>query len=322
MACWAWRSRPMARALLIRLTGAQLDWSRNPHRVLEYRSRLGGRQSRDAASGQFGRGLFTGGPLVDDRYGIRTGRLARPRVRKVGQGARRGLSVHRQSRVLAGRPDAGRQPRHGRDNLGQISARQLSFIALEPPPDSLEFSSDGARLAGTTWIRHDLVFINDVRSDRPTVCFAGITGEGMHYSLSPDGRTLASAGIGLPAALWDTSNGQKKVAFTGAVREINALVFAPDGKSVFLGCGDGLVRAWRTAPEPPPVRSLDGCTDQVWSLAFAPDGDSLFSAADDHLITVWNPRTGLRRRGAARTSGACQFTGDRANRNDHGQRKL
>jgi WD40 repeat protein len=174
------------------------------------------------------------------------------------------------------------------------SARQLSFIALEPPPDSLEFSSDGARLAGTTWIRHDLVFINDVRSDRPTVCFAGITGDGMRYSLAPDGKTLASAGIGLPATLWDASNGQKKATFTGGVREINTLVFAPDGKSIFLGCGDGRVRAWRTAPELPPILSLDGCTDEVWSLAFAPDGESLFSGADDHLITVWNPRSGLR----------------------------
>ena len=174
------------------------------------------------------------------------------------------------------------------------SAGQKSFIALNPPPDSLEFSSDGARLAGTTWIRHDLVFINQVRSDQPAVSFAGITGERMRYSLSPDGKTLASAGIGLAAALWDTATGQKKAAFTGAVREINALVFAPDGRSVFLGCGDGRVRAWHTAPEPPPVRALEGCKDEVWALAYAPRGDSLFSAADDHLITVWNPRTGLR----------------------------
>ena len=116
----------------------------------------------------------------------------------------------------------------------------------------------------------------------------------MRYSLAPDGKTLASAGIGLPAAIWDTSSGQKKADFTGAAREINALVFAPDGKSVFLGCGDGRVRAWHTAPEPTPVRALEGCKHEVWALAYAPGGDSLFSAADDHLITMWNPHSGSR----------------------------
>ncbi len=285
---------PDSRALLVRLTGAQLDWSRSRTTFWNIdRDSAGvspGMPSVDSLAVAYspnGRWLMTGaasGPVAlrDPASGLLMKVLAEhfPQIAN--------LAFSPDGQTLAASHDK------GVTIWDTDSAHQLSFIALEPPPDSLEFSSDGASLAGTTWIRHDLVFINDVRSDRPTVCFAGLTGEGMHYSLSPDGKTLANAGIGLPTSLWDTSSGQKKATFTGAGREINALVFAPDGKSVFLGCGDGLVRAWHTAPEPPPVISLEGCRDEVWSLAYAPDGDSLFSAADDHLITVWNPRSGLR----------------------------
>ena len=285
---------PDGRTLLVRLTGAQLDWSRirttfwNIDRGSVGVSRgMPALDSLAVAYSPDGRWLITAaapGPVaLRDPASGKLVKVLDEDFPPIGN-----LAFSPDGRTLAASHDKG-------VTIWDIdSARELSFIALEPPPDSLEFSSDGARLAGTTWIRHDLVFINDVRSARPTVCFAGITSDGMRYSLSPDGRTLATAGIGMPAIIWDTSNGQKKAEFTGYIREINALVFAPDGKSVFLGCGDGLVRAWRTAPDPPPVLSLDGCTHEVWSLAFAPDGESLFSGADDHLITVWNPRSGLR----------------------------
>src|SRR5262249_21997475 len=72
---------------------------------------------------------------------------------------------------------------------------------------------------------------------------------GMAFSLvfSSDGRTLAAASSdrnNRTIQLWESATGKVRKQFTGHQREISALAFAPDGKTLISGSGDATALIW------------------------------------------------------------------------------
>jgi WD40 repeat protein len=59
---------------------------------------------------------------------------------------------------------------------------------------------------------------------------------------SPDGRTLASAGVSRTIRLWDPVTGQELLSLGRSLRQINALAFSPDGGMLAAADDGGLVQ--------------------------------------------------------------------------------
>ena len=68
-------------------------------------------------------------------------------------------------------------------------------------------------------------------------------------AFSPDGNTLASAGVARTIRLWDFITGQELLTLTGKFHQVNDLAFSPDGWTLISADHQGHVRLYRGDPE-------------------------------------------------------------------------
>ena len=103
-------------------------------------------------------------------------------------------------------------------------------------------------------------------------------------AISPDGRTLASAGVGQDVTLWDVATG---VARRRLERHdgsdsfaTGALAYNPAGTLLAAGDFKGNVTIWNTAKDAVVATLRVSESDRVTQLAFSPDGKCLAVAAE------------------------------------------
>jgi WD40 repeat protein len=122
-------------------------------------------------------------------------------------------------------------------------------------------------------------------------------------AISPDGRTLAAAGVDGTLKLWDLANARLLHTLSGRGAHIWHVAFSPDGKTLASGSADRTITLWEVASGK--VRqSLRGHTNQVFRVAFAPDGKTLASTGEDRSVKLWDVDTGRLRRTLALSGGA------------------
>jgi hypothetical protein len=116
-------------------------------------------------------------------------------------------------------------------------------------------------------------------------------------AFSPDGTTLASAGVGT-IRLWQVPGGRELKTISGQ-NGLTAVAFSPDGMVLATAGHDGghdpVVRLWEVATGKE-VRRWSGHRNAINALAFAPDGRTVASASRDTLVLVWDV-TGLLEKG-------------------------
>ena len=113
---------------------------------------------------------------------------------------------------------------------------------------------------------------------------------------SPDGKMLASSGDNWDSdiRLWDVQTGEllktlkKRTAFED--RDVNSIVFSPDGNTIASGSGNGAIRLWNTHTGEF-IKYLVGHTKSVNSVVFSPNGNRLISTGEDG-VCLWDVNTG------------------------------
>ncbi len=113
-------------------------------------------------------------------------------------------------------------------------------------------------------------------------------------AFSPDGRALAMAGgYGSPAGgsirLWDVATLTELRRFGDQL--VHTLSYAPGGKLLAAGNGDGTVVLWDVATGRE-VHRINGHKREVNSVAFSPDGKAVASSSFDGDLFLWDAATG------------------------------
>jgi WD40 repeat protein len=111
---------------------------------------------------------------------------------------------------------------------------------------------------------------------------------------SPDGRSLASAGLDNKVTLWDASSRKAIAVLEGHTDAVLAVAFSPDGKRLASAGKDMTVIVWDLDTRTPVFSPLRGHLDRILGIAFSPDGRTVASASYDGKVILWDAATGGR----------------------------
>jgi WD40 repeat protein len=106
---------------------------------------------------------------------------------------------------------------------------------------------------------------------------------------SPDGKTLATAGIDSKLCLWDAANGHELLSPIEHPNQVLSVAFSPDGRMVGTACLDWQTRVWEVSTG----KLLHAMSPGGWltDLRFTPDGHFTVNAGASG-VQVWDTKTG------------------------------
>jgi WD40 repeat protein len=140
----------------------------------------------------------------------------------------------------------------------------------------LAFTQDGKTLVTGSYDKSITVW--DIARSKALATLTGHHERLIGLEISPDGKTLASVSGDGGVKIWDLSKLKERFSFQG-IRELRALAFSPDGKSLAFcvkGKEEGLVLVKLCDPvSGKEVTSLEATMDQPMALAFRRDGKML-----------------------------------------------
>jgi WD40 repeat protein len=186
-----------------------------------------------------------------------------------------------------------RLDRSRRDVLAKQLTLSINFLERDPGQvvDLLELNRDcPLDLRDFSWSLLHRLGRRDLRRFYPgrNGCRAA--------ALSPDGRTLATAGGRDRAViLWDAETGRERLTLLGPTEandfdispvDYGMLTFAPEGRSVAVGRPDGTLRVFDAASGRE-TATLKGHDKPVWAVAFSPDGKLLAAGGAGPDVKLW-----------------------------------
>ena len=179
--------------------------------------------------------------------------------------------------------------------------RKQALTAEQEWVSSVAFSPDGKTIASGGACVEGMcpgITLLDTETGERLRSFGGAYTT-LSVCFSPDGKTLASSGDKWDSniRLWDVQTGEhlktlkKRTAFEDFEgRDVNSVVFSPDGNMIASGSGNGTIRLWN-AHTGEFIKYLEGHTKAVNSVVFSPNGNTLISTGEDGAC-LWDVNTG------------------------------
>ena len=187
----------------------------------------------------------------------------------------------------------------------KLDATKIHLDALlhKPPPgvvaaalkhtrgvNTVAVSPNGGILASAGWD-------NKLRlwklGDAELKVWAVLPGGPSGLAFSPDGKTLMGGAPDQSVQLWDLSGVQpkKKATLSGHSNRPFAVAISPTNKLMASGCGNPILRVWKTNDGEPETWAIIGEEDGalgVSSLSFSPEGSMLAIGHFAGVLHLWD----------------------------------
>ena len=152
-------------------------------------------------------------------------------------------------------------------------------------------SNDGTvLLMGDSDAGEDALDIWDTTTNRRSgMPLLGHTDSVHSFSVSPDGKMLATASFDGSARLWDTATGEPiGEPFIGHAGRVLFATFSPDGRTLATGATDAKVLLWDVPTHTQLGGPLVGHSNWVRVAEFSDDGKALATGDDNGHVLVWD----------------------------------
>jgi RNA polymerase sigma factor (sigma-70 family) len=188
----------------------------------------------------------------------------------------------------------------------EVALRSSKGLRVRP----LIFAPDGRTLAvecatweqvkkgtGTSFFTQYRLALWDVATGRERLRTEGERDVLWAAAFAPDGKSVATHGMGNRIMIWDTTTGKLRGHLEGypdGARSdgLTTLAFSPDG-NLLAAVGEGAaVHVWNVTTGAELGSAAEAHHAHVSALAYAPDGRTLASAGADHTIRLWDAATG------------------------------
>lgn len=183
-------------------------------------------------------------------------------------------------------------------NNGRLLA---ASIKVGDSVNAVAFSPDGKSVVVATGPK---ATVYDAKTAKPGQTFFADKESVTAVAFAPDGRTVAVGASGGGVVLFETATGRKALTIPGvndsgsdanafgfrrsSGESVSALVFAPDGKTLYIAQKSGLLQANEVTAGKAVKLYAESETPPALSLALSPDHKKAVMGYSDGSVRVWN----------------------------------
>ena len=158
----------------------------------------------------------------------------------------------------------------------------------------VDFTPDGNNLVTVSknnlrlWNIENIEDVLTSQPDNPLAPknFQGRTSIVNSFSISPDGKPIASASVSGSVKLWEINKKKRIKDFEKEHKsEVEDVSFSPDGQLIVSVGADGLGKIWNINGTL--LQTLKGHQERINAVAFSHDGKLIATASSDRTIILW-----------------------------------